>query len=551
MTRKILLVGINSQYVHTNIAIRYLKNFVEQNSNEKITLYETNINNQFIAVLNDIFEERPDILIFSTYIWNRDFIFDLVSELKKVLPNTKIVLGGPEVSYEWDKIMKNTPEIDNILVGEGEKILLNFLTKDITQTKGVVYREEGDIKYNGNEKLIHDLDIVPFPYSETELQDIHKIFYYESSRGCPFSCSYCMSSIDKTVRYYSLERTKKDLKKFIDSPATLVKFVDRTFNLKKSRYLGIWRFLLENYRKNLTFHFEINANIFNDETIEFLKKVPIGFFQFEVGVQTINTTAMKSINRVNYISKLANNITQINKNIHMHLDLIAGLPYDTYEIFKNSFNYVYNLRPDMIQLGFLKLLRGTEMFTKIKEFDYKYLSKTPYEIFSNKFISFSEILKLKKIEQILDFYYNSHNFPKSVDYILNNFYDNQFNFYEDVADYFDKLGYFKISHKVQAIFNFLYDFYIYKDFRDKDIFLEYLKYDFINYKKPSNFPIWFNHTKDGEMHDKLIKKYNFRTTREGHKNSELADFNYNIIENCKEKISIFFNYETKENILLK
>ena len=360
MNKKILLVGINSQYVHTNISVRYLKNFVKENMECDIDIYESNINNQLIHMLNDIFEINPDVIIFSTYIWNRDFVFDLVRELKKVMPNVEMALGGPEVSYEWNKLMVEIPEIDYIFVGEGEKVVLNFLTKDLKDTKGVVYRENGEVRYNGNEKLIEDLDIIPFPYTDEELQDVHKIFYYESSRGCPFSCSYCMSSIDKTVRYYSIERTKKDLLRFINSPIRLLKFVDRTFNLKKEKYMAIWKFLLENYRENITFHFEINANIFDDETLEFLKQVPKGFFQFEVGVQTINKEAMASIKRVNYIEKLAKNIENINENIHMHLDLIAGLPYDTYDKFQKSFDYVYKLKPEMIQVGFLKLLRGTE-----------------------------------------------------------------------------------------------------------------------------------------------------------------------------------------------
>ena len=215
-------------------------------------------------------------------------------------------------------------------------------------------------------------DNIPFPYEKEELQDKTKIFYYESSRGCPFNCSYCMSSIDKTVRYYSLDRVKEDLKIFLDSPIKLLKFVDRTFNLKKERYMEIWKFLLENYREGITFHFEINANIFDDETLDFLETVPKGYFQFEIGVQTINPDTMKSINRNNILDKLAHNVRRINKNIHLHLDLIAGLPYETYEIFKKSFEYVHDLKPEMIQLGFLKLLRGTQMYNEAEKYEYKY-----------------------------------------------------------------------------------------------------------------------------------------------------------------------------------
>lgn len=539
---KILLVGINSQYVHTNISVRYLKKFIEENSDLKAEIYETNINNQLMNIIKDIFEAKPDTLIFSTYIWNKEYVFDLTREIKKVLPEVKIALGGPEVSFEWDKIMDENPEIDYIFVGEGEKVVFNFLTRNIHEVKGVVYRENG-IKYNGNEPLIENLDIVPFPYDDSELLDATKIFYYESSRGCPFNCSYCMSSIDKTVRYYSIERTKKDLKRFLDSPIKLLKFVDRTFNLKKERYLEIWRFLLENYREGITFHFEINANIFDDETLDFLETVPKGYFQFEIGVQTIDPDAMRSIGRVNILDKLAHNVRRISRNIHLHLDLIAGLPYDTYEKFEKSFNYVYDLKPEMIQLGFLKLLKGTKMYSEIEKYGYKYFSKPPYEVFSNNFVSFADIIKLKNLEKLLDYYYNSEQFEKSVDWVIDNFYNsNPFLFYNEISQYYEEKGYLKVSHKDVAIFNFLNNFYLEKGFPKKEIFTEYLKYDFLKVKKSGVHPHWLKDEKDGELYDKLIKEKNYRTVREGHKNSEFARFSWNVIENREEDVYIFFDY---------
>ncbi|WP_308009261.1 B12-binding domain-containing radical SAM protein, partial [uncultured Fusobacterium sp.] len=377
---KIVLAAINSQYVHLNLAVRYLKKYAETNSDVKVDIYETNINNQLLNIIKDIFELNPDKIIFSTYIWNKEYVFEIVKEIKKVLPAVKIILGGPEVSFGWEKVMEENPEIDNILVGEGEKVFLNFLANENDKVMGLVYRKDGEVYFNGSEKIIEDLDVIPFPYEREELQEKTKIFYYESSRGCPFNCSYCMSSIDKTVRYYSLGRVKEDLKIFLDSPIRLLKFVDRTFNLKKERYMEIWGFLLENYREGITFHFEINANIFDDETLDFLEIVPSGYFQFEIGVQTVNPDTMKSINRNNVLNKLAHNVRRINKNIHLHLDLIAGLPYETYEIFKKSFEYVHDLKPEMIQLGFLKLLKGTQMYNEIEKYEYKYFSKPPYEI---------------------------------------------------------------------------------------------------------------------------------------------------------------------------
>lgn len=547
---KIVLAGINSQYVHLNLAVRYLKKYVEANSDLKIEIYETNINNQVFNIIKDIYELNPDKIIFSTYIWNKEYVVEIVRELKKVLPNVEIILGGPEVSYKWEKFMANMPEVDALLLGEGEKVILNFLTKKDKKVLGVVYRENGEIIFNGVELIIENLDIVPFPYEDWELEDRTKIFYYESSRGCPFSCSYCLSSIDKTVRYYSLDRVKKDLKRFLDSPIKLLKFVDRTFNLKKERYMEIWQFLLENYREGITFHFEINANIFDDETLDFLEKVPKGYFQFEIGVQSINPETMVAIKRNNILDKLAHNVRRISRNIHLHLDLIAGLPYETYDIFKDSFNYVYNLKPEMIQLGFLKLLKGTQMYDEVEKYQYKYYSKPPYEVFSNKFISFGELVKLKNLEKMLDYYYNSEKFSYTCDFVIKNNFDTPFAFFEKIADYYDKKGYLKISHKEVALFNILYDFYVENNLKDLDIFVEFLKYDYLALGKPGSYPEWLKSNKDSELHNQLIKDSEFKSVREGHKNSELEEFKYNIFTNKRENINIFFNYKTKKHEII-
>ncbi|WP_294064231.1 B12-binding domain-containing radical SAM protein [uncultured Fusobacterium sp.] len=547
---KIVLAGINSQYVHLNLAVRYLKKYVEANSDLKIEIYETNINNQVFNIIKDIYELNPNKIIFSTYIWNKEYVVEIVRELKKVLPNVEIILGGPEVSYKWEKFMANMPEVDALLLGEGEKVILNFLTKKDKKALGVVYRENGEIIFNGIEPIIENLDIVPFPYEDWELEDRTKIFYYESSRGCPFSCSYCLSSIDKTVRYYSLDRVKKDLKRFLDSPIKLLKFVDRTFNLKKERYMEIWKFLLENYREGITFHFEINANIFDDETLDFLEKVPKGYFQFEIGVQSINPETMVAIKRNNILDKLAHNVRRISRNIHLHLDLIAGLPYETYDIFKDSFNYVYNLKPEMIQLGFLKLLKGTQMYDEVEKYQYKYYSKPPYEVFSNKFISFGELVKLKNLEKMLDYYYNSEKFRYTCDFVIKNNFDSAFTFFEKIADYYDKKGYLKISHKEVALFNILYDFYVENNLKDLDIFVEFLKYDYLALGKPGSYPEWLKSNKDSELHNQLIKDSEFKSVREGHKNSELEEFKYNIFTNKRENINIFFNYKTKKHEII-
>lgn len=540
---KNMLVGINSKYVHTNLAVRYLKNFVETHSDEKIEIYESNINNNLMKIVRDIAEKEPEKLFFSTYIWNKEIVFKITKELRKVLKDTEIILGGPEVSYNPVEIMNENLEIDGIIIGEGEKILLNYLTKEIGEVKGIYYRENKEIKFNGLESLIEDLDIIPFPYTEKELADVHKIVYYESSRGCPFSCSYCMSSIDKTVRYFSVERTKKDLKRFIDAGTRLVKFVDRTFNLRKERYLEIWKFLLDNYREDITFHFEINANIFDDEVLEFLKQVPRKFFQFEIGVQTINPKSMENIKRKNILDKLSHNVKLINKNIHLHLDLIAGLPYEDYESFGKSFDYVYDTGCEMIQLGFLKILKGTEMVSNVDKFNYKYLDFPPYEVLSNDFITYKEICRLKDIEEVVDLYYNSNKFKNSMKYVIDNFYSSPFKFFEEIGDYYKSKGYFDIGNKETAIFNYFMEFYKMKNFENIKIFAEYLKFDYLSLGKPGFYPEWIESSKDKEKYKNAVEKMNFRTLREAYKHTEIEKFSYNIFEKREEEIDILFDYQ--------
>lgn len=543
-----MLVGINSKYVHTNLAVRYLKKFTEAYSSEKIEIYESNINNNLMKIVRDIAEKEPERIFFSTYIWNKEIVFKITKEIRKVLKESVIILGGPEVSYNPEEIMKENPEIDGIIIGEGEKILLNYLTRDINEVKGIYYRDKGETKFNGFEGLIEDLDIIPFPYTDEELADIHKIVYYESSRGCPFSCSYCMSSIDKTVRYFSLERTKADLKRFIDIGTRLVKFVDRTFNLRKERYLEIWKFLLENYRENITFHFEINANIFDDEVIEFLKKVPKKFFQFEIGVQTINPQSMEIIKRNNILDKLSHNVKSINKNIHLHLDLIAGLPYEDYESFGKSFDYVYDTECEMIQLGFLKILKGTDMVNNVEKFNYEYLDFPPYEVLSNDFISYKEICRLKDVEETVDLYYNSNKFMHSLKYIIKNFYESPFKFFEEIGDYYKDKGYFDVGNREIAIFNYLVEFYKEKEFPNIKIFTEYLKFDYLLLGKPGFYPEWAESFKDKEKYKNLLEKMEFKTLREAYKKTEIERFSYNIFEEKEEEFDILFDYRKEETV---
>jgi len=557
--KNITLLGINSKFVHTNLAIRYIKKMIEQVEGYNLTMVESSINNQLPNIIREVIESKPQILLVSTYIWNKEFVFKTIVELKKINLNLKIYLGGPEVSYNAVEIMENYREVDGVIEGEGEQIITNLLKKDEKDVLGLYYRNKenkDEIKFNGHESPIANLDMIPFPYENWELvENKGKIFYYESTRGCPFRCSYCMSSIEKSVRSFSLPRVKKDLMTFLDAGVNLVKFVDRTFNLKKGHYMEVWKFLIKNYRPNTTFHFEISADLFDDEVIEFLTTVPKDLFQFEIGVQTINDNTMKLIRRKNDLEKLSKNVLAIKDNIHLHLDLIAGLPKEDFETFKSSFNYVYGLKPEMIQLGFLKILRGTEISGQIEKFDYKYMGFPPYEVISNDHITYEELLKLKDVEEVLDFYYNSGDFIKSIDYLINNFYSLPFEFYLDMANFYEEKGHFKVSHKKLAIFNFLLDFYNEKKFgrddNDKKIrFIEYLKFDYINLGKPGKYPEWFVSSKDKDLYhelvEKLVEESKFKNNRQGFKNTEMEEFEIDIFTGERKQTKLLFIYEGKE-----
>lgn len=544
---KILFLGINSKFVHTNPAIRYIKKYLEKYTELDCDLLEQTINNSIPAIIKSVFDRKPDYLIVSTYIWNKEYVFKIIRELAKIMPELKIVLGGPEVSYDSEEVMRQYPEVSYIVSGEGEKTTLDLFTKDISDVKGVYYKDENDvICFNGAQIPIEDLDTIPFPYNEEELEDtLPKILYYESSRGCPFACAYCMSSIERSVRYFSFERVKEDLLRFLDKKVNLIKFIDRTFNLNKNHYMKIWKFLLENYNENSTFHFEISADLFDEEVIEFLLTIPDGYFQFEIGVQTINPETMKLISRTQDLNKLEYNVNKIKNNIHLHLDLIAGLPKEDYSSFEESFNFVYNMKPEMIQLGFLKILKGTPISKEIEKYDYEFLDFPPYEVLSTDSISYEEILLLKDVEEVLDFYYNSERFSKSIDYILSKFYDKSFKLYEDLALFYRKKALFEIAHKQVSIFNHLYDFYVDKNFEDIEIFAEYLKFDYFFMGKTGNYPEWLKRNTDKEKYNEILDSFDFKSKREGHKKTEFEIFNYDIINKKQGKKALIFLYNKK------
>ena len=492
---KILLTTLNSKFIHTNLAIRYIKESIKDLID--VDLREYTINNQLDYILKDIYLKDYDAVFFSTYIWNVYDIVKICENLKKVKPNLIIGLGGPEVSYDSEESMEKYQFVDYILRDEGEMVMRDLVKHfrgemSIEDVDGITYRQDGKIIRNKTRELLKDLDLIPSPYENLDVKEYeNRIVYYETSRGCPFNCQYCLSSAIKGLRYFSIDRVKRDLKNLIDARVSQIKFIDRTFNANKKFAKEIMEFLMENDNGYTTYHFEVTAHLLDDDMLEFLKDCKEGLFQFEIGVQTTNQEALDAVGRRDDFEKLSYVVKTIEsyQNIHQHLDLIAGLPYEGYDSFEKSFNDVFGLQIEQLQLGFLKMIKGTGMRARAEEFEYEYKDYAPYEVLSNKFISYDEILKLKDIEDILERYYNSNNFSLSVKYIIENYYsESAFKFFEEFATYFDEMGYFHLAQGKNQLYSILLDFYKEKIGENYDLFMEILKYDYVSLGKISSVP---------------------------------------------------------------
>ncbi|QYE97713.1 B12-binding domain-containing radical SAM protein [Paraclostridium sordellii] len=494
---KILLTTLNSKFIHTNLAIRYLNQMVKDIEDIEVDIREYTINNELDFILKDIYKNDYDVILFSTYIWNVNDIVKLCDNIKKVKPNMKIALGGPEVSYDSEDSMKKYDFVDYILYGEGELVFRDFVKYlkgdiKIEDVDGIVYRNKKDIIKNKPMKLLENLDLIPSPYEKLNKEEYeNRIVYYETSRGCPFNCQYCLSSTLQGLRYFSIDRVKKDLKALIDARVSQIKFIDRTFNANKKFAMEIMKFLMENDNDYTTYHFEVTAHLLSDDMLEFLKDCKEGLFQFEIGVQTTNEKVLDAVGRRDDFGKLSYVVKKIAsyRNIHQHLDLIAGLPYEDYKSFENSFNDVFNLGIEHLQLGFLKMIKGTGIRNRADEHEFRYKDYPPYEVLYNKYISYDQILKLKDIEEILERYFNSKNFVLSMRYIIHNFYkQSPFKFFEDFATYFNDNGYFNMSQGKNQLYKILLDFYLEKININSDLFKEIIKYDYISLGKTSNVP---------------------------------------------------------------
>ena len=467
MEKEILLVAINAKYIHSNLAVQSIRGVLEENG-YKARVKEYTINNRVEDILDDIYMEKPVVIGFSCYIWNIEYIEKLIASLGKLLPTCKIFLGGPEVSYNTDYYLDKYSNVSGVMVGEGEETFLELAQKLFAEGIDESCKNNiGNIELAGlctrdNRKPLLreplDMSKLPFPYSNLKEFE-NRIIYYESSRGCPFSCSYCLSSIDKKLRFRDLELVKKELLFFLENKVDQVKFIDRTFNCLKERCEEIWQFIKENDNGYTNFHFEISADLITDKQIEILNGMRPGAVQLEIGVQTTNEDSIKAIRRKMDIEKLREVVARLRapKNIHLHLDLIAGLPYEDIESFRKSFNDVYNMKPDELQLGFLKLLYGSTMYDDAKEYGIVCKDFPPYEVLYTNWLSFDDVLSLKKTEEALEIYYGTGQFVNSINYLIG-FFDTSYNFYKALGEFYASKSSNGEKHSRISRYNILLEF---------------------------------------------------------------------------------------------
>ena len=460
---KILLAACNAKYIHSNLAVYDLQAYASEYA-DHIILKEYTINQQKDDIMRDIYLEHPDVVCVSCYIWNLSFVKELMADLTKILPDADFWAGGPEVSYDAEKFLTENPEFKGVMVGEGEETFRElagyYVEKDPQNLKdmtGVCYRDGDQIIHNGWRQIM-DLSKIPFIYKD--LSDFkNRIIYYESSRGCPFSCSYCLSSIDKKLRFRDTEMVKKELQFFIDNKVPQVKFVDRTFNCKHDHAMAIWKYINEHDNGVTNFHFEISADLLREEELQEMSTMRPGLIQLEIGVQSTNPDTIKAIHRTMDFEKLKGIVDRIHSfgNIHQHLDLIAGLPYEDYDSFRHSFNDVYALKPQQLQLGFLKVLKGSHMMEMCREYGIVYKTQEPYEVLSTKWLDYDHVLKLKTVENMVEVYYNSGQFQNTLEY-LEKFFPDAFSIYERLGSFYMEKGYGDISHTRMRRYEILLEF---------------------------------------------------------------------------------------------
>ncbi len=507
----VVVSTLNAKYIHTSLALRYLKAFCD--TDFAVEIAEYTIKDPAMNVVSDLYQKRPDVLGFSCYIWNMEETIQIIRMIKKIRPELIIVLGGPEVSYDTHYWLQRLPEVDFIVMGEGEETFHHLLQEISTTRKyhfvyGLAYRKSAEIILNpGRPKL--NLNEIPTPHRFAE--DIpslaNRVVYFETSRGCPFSCQFCLSSIEVGVRYFDMERTKSDLLYLIDSGAKLIKFVDRTFNIKRDYAMEIFDFLIQNHR-GCVFQFEITADIMRPEVLDFLaENAPPGIFRFEIGVQSTNDLTNELVQRRQNFGKLTRTVTKVKESgkIDQHLDLIAGLPEEDYQSFRKTFNDVFELGPEELQLGFLKMLRGTGMRKDAEKYGYIYMDHAPYEILGNDILPFTDLIRIKRVEDVLEKYWNAHRMDHTVKYLIRCHFQSAFDFFQEFGDYWEERGWQKIGHQLEDLFTRLYAFLTDRGTKDMPVIEGLMKLDYLLGHKYKPRKIWWNFTLDKTEQSSYMK----------------------------------------------
>lgn len=509
---KTVVTTLNAKYIHTCLALRCLKAYAEPEF--PIEMVEYTIKDPAMNIVADLHQRKPDVIGFSCYIWNIQETIQVIEMLKKVMPSVKIVLGGPEVSYDTREWMERLHAVDFIVVGEGEETFKHLLEEMNTTAKyhlvfGLAYRKGDDIVINPPRPKL-PLNELPSPYrfSEDVASLSKRVTYFETSRGCPYSCQFCLSSIEVGVRYFDLERVKADLLYLINSGAKLIKFVDRTFNIRRDYALEVFRFLIDNHQ-GCVFQFEITADIMRPEVLAFLNEhAPKGIFRFEIGVQSTNDLTNELVQRRQNFEKLKRTVTMVKEGgkIDQHLDLIAGLPEEDYQSFRKTFNDVFAMHPEELQLGFLKMLRGTGLRLRAEDHNYLFMDQAPYEILGNNVLSFDEIVRIKRVEDVLEKYWNAHRMDTTILYLVEYEFDSPFDFFQSFGDYWDEKGWARIGHQLEDLFIRLFAFLEDRRTDNLPIIKGLMMYDYFRGHKHKPRKTWWPFSLTKEKQSSLIKR---------------------------------------------
>ena len=561
----IVLTAINAKYIHSNLAVYSLRAYAKAYKDE-IMIAEYTINQQTDDILTDLYKKKPDVLCFSCYIWNLNYVEELVREIKKIFPQLPIWLGGPEVSYDAKDVLQRLPEVTGVMFGEGEATFLELTEfyhgekSSLAEIEGIANRtENGEICENAWRKTI-DLSTVPIVYHD--MADFkNKIIYYESSRGCPFSCSYCLSSVDKCLRFRDLELVKKELQFFIDEEVPQVKFVDRTFNCNHKHAMEIWRYLVEHDKGITNFHFEVAADLLNEEELQLIETMRPGLIQLEIGVQSTNEKTIREIKRTMKFSEVARIVNRINQrgNVHQHLDLIAGLPYEGFESFKKSFDDVYRLHPEQLQLGFLKVLKGSYMEEMKESYGLVYKSRPPYEVLYTNWLSYEEVLTLKMVEEMVEVYYNSGQFTYTL-HRLEQEFDSPFELYLALGKYYENHELHLMSHARITRYEILLDFIRSLEKLDEDLYKELLTFDLYlreNVKNRPDFAGEYQVEKQelNDFYETEVQEHQYLNGYEGYdkrqlrKMTHMERFHFDVMGDCETgEFLVLCDYQNRSRL---